>query len=157
LHAKASHLEEKEKQMIKSVAWATDGSPSARRALSVAKDLARAHDARLVVLHVQEMGITRAGFLADVNDQVLVALERLVEQPREEGFDAELSTGKAPDGAAHGVILDLAEEADVDVIVAGNRGHGPLAGLMLGSVALRMLQAARFPVLLVPSKAQPTG
>ena len=51
--------------MIKVIAWATDGSPSARRALSVAKDLARAHDARLLVLHVQGTGLTRKGFFND--------------------------------------------------------------------------------------------
>jgi nucleotide-binding universal stress UspA family protein len=138
--------------MIKSIAWAADGSPTARHAFIVAKDLARAHAARLLVLHVQEAGITRAGLLADENDHIPVALDRVVTQLRDEGIDAELVIGKARDGAAHRAILDLADQADVDLIVVGNRGHGPLAGLMLGSVALRLLQAARFPVLLVPSQ-----
>jgi len=137
--------------MIKSIAWATDGSPSARQAFTVAKELARAHESRLLILHVQETGITCAGLLADRNDHIPGSLERVVEQLRAEGIDAELAVGEAPDGAAHRTILDLAEEADVDLIIVGNRGHGPLAGLMLGSVALRLLQAARFPVLLVPS------
>jgi nucleotide-binding universal stress UspA family protein len=137
--------------MLKSIAWATDGSPSARQAFTVAKELARVHESRLLILHVQETGITRARLLADANDHIPVSLERVVEQLRAEGIDAELAVGEASDGAAHRTILDLAEEADVDLIIVGNRGHGPLAGLMLGSVALRLLQAARFPVLLVPS------
>jgi nucleotide-binding universal stress UspA family protein len=137
--------------MIKSIVSATDGSPTARHALTVAKGLARTHAARLLVLHVQETGITRAGLLADENDHVPAALERVVTQLRDEGIDAELVIGEARDGAAHGAILDLAEQADVDLIVVGNRGYGPLAGLMLGSDALRLLQAARFPVLLVPA------
>jgi len=136
--------------MIKTIAWATDGSPAARQAFTVAKDLALAHDSRLVILHVQETGITRAGFLADVNDHIPVALERVVTQLSNEGIDAELVVRESLDGAAHRTILDLAEEVDVDLIVVGNRGYGPLAGLMPGSVALRLLQAARFPVLLVP-------
>jgi nucleotide-binding universal stress UspA family protein len=143
--------------MIKAIAWATDGSPSARQAFTVAKELARAHESRLLILHIQETGITRAGLLADVNDHVPVNLESVVEQLRTEGIDAELAVREASDGAAHRTILDLAEEADVDLIIVGNRGHGPLAGLMLGSVALRLLQAARFPVLLVPSyRGSPT-
>ena len=142
--------------MIKTIAWATDGSPAARQAFTVAKDLALAHDSRLVILHVQETGITRAGFLADVNDHIPAALERVVTQLSNEGIDAELVVGESLDGAAHRTILDLAEEADVDLIVVGNRGYGPLAGLMLGSVALRLLQAARFPVLLVPSQRRAT-
>ena len=45
--------------MIKSIAWATDGSPSARRAFTVAKELARAHESRLLILHVQETRIVQ--------------------------------------------------------------------------------------------------
>ncbi len=111
--------------MIKVIAWATDGSPSARRALSVAKDLARAHDARLLVLHVQGTGLTRKGFFNDANPRLVAALDRVAGQLREEGFQAELVVGKIADGDQHRRILELAKEADVDLIVVGNRGHGP--------------------------------
>lgn len=84
--------------MFKTIGWATDGSPSARNAFPTARNLARATDARLVVLHVQELGITRAGFLVDANDHLLIALGRTVEQLCNEGIDAELATGKAPAG-----------------------------------------------------------
>jgi hypothetical protein len=43
-----------------------------------------------------------------------------------------------------------AAEAGADMIVAGNRGHGPLAGLVLGSVALKLLRTAPYPVATVP-------
>jgi nucleotide-binding universal stress UspA family protein len=49
-------------------------------------------------------------------------------------------------------IVDLAKKAGADLIVVGNRGHGPLAGIVLGSVALRLLQSAPYPVLTVPSR-----
>ena len=142
--------------MIKVIAWATDGSLSARRALSVAKDLARAHDARLLVLHVQGTGLTRKGFFNDANPRVVAALDGVAGQLREEGFQAELVVGRIADGDEYRKILELAEEADVDLIVVGNRGHGPLAGLLHGSVAPRLLQAASLPVLVVPS-AETTG
>ena len=45
---------------MKTIAWATDGSPAARNALTTAKHLAHLAGARLLVLHVQESGITRA-------------------------------------------------------------------------------------------------
>ncbi|MGD9528760.1 MAG: universal stress protein [Dehalococcoidia bacterium] len=46
---------------MKTIAWATDGSPAARNALTTAKHLAHLAGARLLVLHVQELGITRTG------------------------------------------------------------------------------------------------
>ena len=45
-----------------------------------------------------------------------------------------------------------ATEADADLIVAGTRGHSPVAGLLLGSVTQRLLHIARRPVLTVPGK-----
>lgn len=140
---------------MRTIAWATDGSPSARNALATAKQLSRATGARLLVLHVQERGITRRGFLVDRhNDHVATALRRVVGQLRQEGFDAELRVGRTELGGEHRMILHLAQEAGVDLLVVGNPGHGPLAGLFLGSVALRLVQAAPFPVLMVPSGAR---
>ena len=66
-HSESISLVKDGLRMIKVIAWATDGSPSARRALSVAKDLARAHGARLLVLLVQGTGLTRKGFFNDAD------------------------------------------------------------------------------------------
>ena len=52
---------------------------------------------------------------------------------------------------------DYSEGSALDLIVVGNRGHGPLAGLLHGSVAPRLLQAASLPVLLVPSAETTAG
>jgi nucleotide-binding universal stress UspA family protein len=144
----------KKEDLMKTIAWATDGSPAARNALTTAKHLAHLAGARLLVLHVQELGITRTGFLTDRNDKVVVALHHLVEQLRDEGIDAVLATGEAPAGGADKSIVQLAQKADVDLLVIGNRGHGPLAGMFLGSVALRLIRNAPFPVLMVPSRGR---
>ena len=144
----------KKEDLMKTIAWATDGSPAARNALTTAKHLAHLAGARLLVLHVQELGITRTGFLTDRNDKVVVALHHLVEQLRDEGIDAVLATGEAPAGGADKPIVQLAQKADVDLLVIGNRGHGPLAGMFLGSVALRLIRNAPFPVLMVPSRGR---
>jgi len=55
-------------------------------------------------------------------------------------------------GPAH-VLAEIADSVGADLIVAGTRGHSPLGGLMLGSVAQRLLHVAHQPVLLVPESA----
>lgn len=46
-------------------------------------------------------------------------------------------------------ILAAARQDHCDMIVMGTRGRGALAGLVLGSVAMKVVQLARVPVTLV--------
>jgi nucleotide-binding universal stress UspA family protein len=46
-------------------------------------------------------------------------------------------------------ILVAANAGQADLIVMGSRGHGQLAGLLLGSVAQKVVALARCPVLVV--------
>lgn len=46
-------------------------------------------------------------------------------------------------------ILDLASEENCDAIVMGTRGMGAVPGLMVGSIALKVVQSAEIPVTLV--------
>jgi nucleotide-binding universal stress UspA family protein len=52
-------------------------------------------------------------------------------------------------GAPADVILDAAKAERCDQIVMGTRGLGAVAGLVLGSVAMKVLQLATVPVTLV--------
>ena len=61
-------------------------------------------------------------------------------------------------GHAPQAIVEEAQRADVDAIVMGTRGHGPLGGFALGSVALRVAQSAERPVVLIkPESTLPAG
>ena len=46
-------------------------------------------------------------------------------------------------------ILAVAKDSQADMIVMGNRGHGPLAGLLLGSVAQKVIGLAPCAVVVV--------
>jgi nucleotide-binding universal stress UspA family protein len=139
--------------VFKTIVWATDGSEHADRALPFAKQLAVGDDAALFVVHSEEIFVGRAGgypVLADEED-LEAKIRGQVAELREEGFDASVQISRsAATGAAH-MIAGFARDIGADVIVVGTRGHGPVAGLLLGSVTQRLLHIAPCPVLAIPT------
>ena len=137
--------------MFKTIVWATDGSPSAEKALPLATGIAKTTGARLVVANVEEVMIGCAGAPISTSDEALrSAVQQNVRMAEREGVKVEFRSAQAPAGNAAGAIVDIAKDVGADVLVAGARGRGPLAGLILGSVALRLLQTAPCPVLIAP-------
>ena len=61
-------------------------------------------------------------------------------------------SGEVVDGYADDELARLSEE--VDLLVCGSRGRGPIGRVMLGSVAAGVLRKARCPVLVVPRGAR---
>ena len=138
--------------MFDAIVWATDGSPQADRALEVAKTLALDNRASLVVVHVVQHYATETGLAVYPDeDRVKAELEQTVQQLSKDGFRPSLRivdhVGPQP---AH-EIADIARKEGADLIVMGTRGHGPIAGLLLGSVVMRLLHVAPCPVVAVPA------
>jgi nucleotide-binding universal stress UspA family protein len=140
--------------MFKVIVWATDGSPSAEHALPLAAGLARSSGARLVIVHVEELHVGRAGAYhvhADETD-LLTGVEGHLAKLRGEGLNVDLELHKTGLGGAAHIIADVAREAGADLIVTGTRGHTSVVGLILGSVTHRLLHIAHCPVLVVPAE-----
>ena len=141
---------------------AVDGSASSMQAVALAADLAGKYGAELVLVavaretapaadavlavyaHTEEVDIagTDPGFAAAEN---VLAGARL--RAREQGA-ARIATEVAAGDPAE-AIISLAVDRRVDLVVMGSRGHGRLAGLLLGSVAQKVLAHASCPVLVV--------
>jgi nucleotide-binding universal stress UspA family protein len=48
------------------------------------------------------------------------------------------------------VIIDCIVSEKVDAVVVGRRGHGQLAGLLLGSVSQKLATLSPCPMIIVP-------
>ena len=57
--------------------------------------------------------------------------------------------GEVIEGDPATEIVKLAESRDVDLIVVGSRGHGPLASTIVGSVSTAVIKKAGCPVIVV--------
>ena len=55
-------------------------------------------------------------------------------------------------GPAAETLANLAEARDADVVVVGHRGRGAVARALLGSVADRLVQISRRPVLIMKER-----
>ena len=138
--------------MFKVIIWATDGSSAAEKALPFAKGLAQAHGARLIVVHVNEFMAGRAPGPVNVKEnEIQAAIGKQVADLKQGGLDAKLQLADVIAGGAAHVVAEIADKEGADLIVTGTRGHGPVSGLLLGSVTNRLLHIAKCPVLVVPS------
>jgi nucleotide-binding universal stress UspA family protein len=140
--------------VIRRIVLALDGSPEADHALPVAQELATALGAAVTIVYVRELmlapvvgGVTRRIDESQVQTDVQAALARLLDA----GIDADLRIVESTyaGGPAH-EIAEVASELDAGMIVAGTRGQGVIAGLLVGSVAHRLPYVASCPVLTVP-------
>lgn len=141
--------------MYKAIVWSTDGSQNAERALPHVKELAKAEGATITIVHVVEriegggaVGVPRRADEAAVQAQ----LRDLTAGLTQEGFNVSLIVrGDVGARPAHEVV-EAARDVDADLIVVGSRGLGAIGGLLLGSVAHRLLHIAPCPVLVVPAE-----
>lgn len=138
----------------------TDFSDTARDALRIARDMAAATQAQLTVAHVvpdvwqqawvAEAGIEVAGVQKAWLDGANSRLKALADEEKLRGVNVSLV---ALIGTPHTAIVEYAGSHNVDLMVVGTHGHGPIRRFVLGSVAERLIRAAHCPVLAVPHES----
>jgi nucleotide-binding universal stress UspA family protein len=128
---------------------AYDGSPESHEAIVYAEALARRRSARIELLTVDVEETTLPG---------VIGWQPAVPKTPDEILDDGVAA-ISPDIAATGRCLSggsiPATIADycahgVDLVVVGSRGYGPVARVLVGSVAAGLLHRASCPVLAVP-------
>ena len=134
-----------------------DGSDTAQEALRWGVGLAAALGAEVVAVHavglleeLHDPGVPEHAWRAGLRDVV------------ETTWCAPLAKARFPhrvelrDGHPVDVLLGTADDEHAVLLVMGSRGVGANPAMALGSTSLRVLQAARVPVLVVPDRREGT-
>lgn len=164
--------------MIRRILFATDLGAFTPHALHHVELLARQFNAKVTVVHaVAPLGelaaaVVKSHCSESVKQEVLRKphIQGLLETIREEIFEtliraefAELELTRWVDdivvtpGNAAAIVLEQSELLKADMIVVGSHSPQALDGRLLGSVATKILQLAKIPVLLVPMAKDPFG
>jgi nucleotide-binding universal stress UspA family protein len=145
---------------LRRIGVAVDGSSESWRALSAAAYLAERAKAPLRILSV--MGTPHyvlGGLLSPLGPEEYSEFKK-----REWERVYEDATRRVADSITteplllHGEPAEALAEAasDLDLLVLGSRGYGPVKGTLLGSISARVMAAAACPVMVVPRGAGPT-
>jgi nucleotide-binding universal stress UspA family protein len=130
----------------------TDFSESSHYALQIAADLARLHQAKILILHVAEtLGPENVTFGEAASQLEPASYRRRLESDLRQSVPA--PTGVSVEyvlagGDAGHEILRVAQEHNCDLIVMGTHGHTGLTRLLTGSTAEKVMHHASCAVLI---------
>ena len=132
-----------------------DFSECTERIIEWTAHLAEEHASRITLLHAYHLPVEfqqlegaylPPDFWTSVKEQAEESLQKLAGPPREQGLQVETAVCE---GYAATVIVEEAREREADLIVIGTHGLSGIKHLLLGSIAERVVQKARCPVLTV--------
>jgi nucleotide-binding universal stress UspA family protein len=161
---------------IKKILYATDLTKNSTYAFFYAVDMAKRHNASIIILH----SIEHVRYYGDeLSAQLVEMLEDDKKQERKTDTEeikkslqefcviteaqmgvpcvALVSKILVPVGYSVEEILKAVDEESCDAIVMGTHGKGFLKHTFLGSVAGSVLQRTRKPVFIVPLPSEKTG
>ncbi|MBO9532710.1 MAG: universal stress protein [Solirubrobacteraceae bacterium] len=147
---------------------AYDGSDNAKAAIDAAAKVAPGAVATVLTTWEPYSGtLARAGAggvsgmagvaFPDLDEQARATAERVAAEGAElaaaAGLHATARTAETNATSPAPLIIEIADELEVDAIVVGTRGHGRVKSMVLGSTSHGVLGHATRPVLLVPPTA----
>jgi nucleotide-binding universal stress UspA family protein len=150
--APAGYAESERPPELRVVGVGYDGSDEARLALDGAADLARRAGAQLRVITVFQRiafgALASPGgvSLASVNDRLEAELKGKLDEAvaaQGDGVEGVFTTGDAAEVLA-------AQSEELDLLVAGSRGYGPIGAVLLGGTTHRLLTGAACPLIVIP-------
>ena len=146
---------------MRKIVVAFDGSTQSQKALDWAIDLSLLAKAQVIVVKVTEMmdlSEMSALYESGATEALVGQIEELLEADRKLMQETIVAIGERrgvvlTTALLHGnvaaAIIDFAKENDIDLIVAGTKGHGVLEELLIGSVTRNLVSLSPIPVLVV--------
>jgi nucleotide-binding universal stress UspA family protein len=144
--------------MFESIVVGTDGSDTAKQAVSQAIELAKKVDARLDLVSAYEPVSDQRlrteahqvpadlQWMVNPREDVEATLSEAADEVREAGVEVETY---ARQGDPADAILDVAEERNADLIIVGNKGMTGAKRFLLGSVPNKVSHHAPCSVLII--------
>ncbi len=150
-------------EIYKKIMIATDGSANANKAAISGIEMAKLAEAKLYVVNVMSMipHLSYFGVPIEPPKKVSRDEEKFQKHLEEDGKQALEAVKDMADKAAieieavllqghpGSVIIDFAEENDIDLIVMGTLGRTGLDRLIIGSVAVDVVRHAKTRVMIV--------
>ena len=128
---------------LRRILFCTDFSRHSARALDQAISATEEYDAELTLLHVLEQ-VPTAARTEEAIAEATARLDKMI--PPERRKDLKIKTAVRI-GKPYQQIIDLATEAQTDLVIMGVHGHGALDLAVFGSTTYRVIQLGPCPVL----------
>ena len=134
--------------MLKTFALAVDGSEHANRAVPLATELAKLAGGKVIVLHVREHDLARGQIWElETEKEANAVVKKAMNKLKKAGIKVEGDVIRTAHGKVAQALVDSAKDHKVDAIILGTRGLSELEGLVLGSVAHKVIHLSKKPVI----------
>jgi len=157
---------------IKKILYATDLSKNSSYAFLYAVDLAKKHDAKIIILHaIEPIPAYAEAYGGLTSIQKKQQIDEMVESMKNHltGFCKKAESQMGPPCAElvskilvftaypPDAILNTADQEGCDVIVLGTHGKGFISYAFLGSVSKSILHRTQKPVFIIPLPSDKTA
>ncbi|MBG0776899.1 MAG: universal stress protein [Desulfovibrionaceae bacterium] len=140
---------------IKKILCAVDFSDQSVMVADYAVELAKAMDAKVIVVYVAPSMSQYVGFHVAPNSiesfvgEIVSGAEKTMDNFLAENFAGMQVEGRVVTGYAAEEILNVADDEAVDMIVMGTHGRKGIDRILFGSVAEKVVKSAIQPVLTI--------
>lgn len=138
--------------MLKTILVPTDGSPTAARAIPYATALARAANARIILLRV--INVPKSHREPDTELAASTQLDADVGTARQQGVEVESYLHHLSIEDVGEAIVENATKREADLIVMSTHGRSGIGRVLYGSVADKVLRIAKTAVVLIPANCE---